>query len=77
MIENQQFDNSDSKDKKPSESCEHRSERRTAQFLARQLGQAQDQLCDLINDMRPSEPGAAKDKTGKTDGAEKRSKRTT
>ncbi len=45
----------------------------TRDYLRREL----EELRDLINDMRPSEPGAAKDKTGKTDGAEKRSKRTT
>jgi hypothetical protein len=35
--------------------CEHKSDRRTAEFLARQLGEVQDQLCDLINDMRTFE----------------------
>jgi hypothetical protein len=35
--------------------CEQRSDRRTAEFLARQLGDVQEQLCDLINDMRTFE----------------------
>jgi len=35
--------------------CEHRSDKRTAEFLARQLGDVQEQLCDLINDMRTLE----------------------
>jgi len=37
------------------QSCEHQSDRRTAQFLARQLGEVQEQLCDLISDMRTFE----------------------
>ncbi len=37
------------------ESCEHKSDRRTADFLARELNQLQDQLCDLISDMRTFE----------------------
>jgi hypothetical protein len=45
----------------------------TRDYLRREL----EELRDLINDMRPSEPGATKDKSGKVDGAEKRSKRTT
>jgi hypothetical protein len=36
-------------------SCEHKSDRRTAEFLTRQLGELQDQLCDLINDLRTFE----------------------
>jgi hypothetical protein len=35
--------------------CEHKSERRTAEFVARQLGEVQDRLCDLIADMRTFE----------------------
>ncbi|HEV2295678.1 MAG TPA: hypothetical protein VGR35_17655 [Tepidisphaeraceae bacterium] len=35
--------------------CEHKSDRRTAEFLAHQLGDVQDQLCDLIADMRTFE----------------------
>ena len=45
----------DKKQKKLHKSCEHRSDRRTAEFLARQLGDVQEQLCDLINDMRTFE----------------------
>ena len=45
----------------------------TRDYLRREL----EELRDLINDMRPSEPGAAKDKPSKADGAEKRAKRTT
>ena len=41
--------------KKWTASCEHKSDRRTAEFVARQLGDVQDQLCDLINDMRTFE----------------------
>ena len=36
-------------------SCEHKSDRRTAEFIVRQLGEVQDQLCDLIADMRTFE----------------------
>ena len=36
-------------------SCEHKSDRRTAEFLVQQLGDLQDQLCDLIADMRTFE----------------------
>jgi hypothetical protein len=35
--------------------CEHRSDKRTAEFLARQLDELQDRLCDLISDMRTFE----------------------
>jgi uncharacterized membrane protein len=45
----------------------------TRDYLRREL----EELRDLINEMRPSEPGATKDKSGKADGAEKRAKRTT
>ena len=37
------------------DSCEHRSDRRTAQYLANQLDDVQEQLCDLIADMRTFE----------------------
>jgi hypothetical protein len=43
------------KRKRRNKSCEHTSDRRTAEFLARQLGEVQDQLCDLIADMRTFE----------------------
>jgi uncharacterized membrane protein len=43
----------------------------TRDYLRREL----EELRDLINDMRPPEAGAGKDKSGKSDGAEKRSKR--
>jgi hypothetical protein len=36
-------------------SCEHKSDRRTAEFLARCLGEIQEQLYDLISDMRTFE----------------------
>ena len=36
-------------------SCEHKSDRRTAEFLAARLDDVQDQLCDLIADMRTFE----------------------
>lgn len=36
-------------------SCEHKSDRRTAQFIARQLGEVQEQLCDLLADLRTFE----------------------
>jgi uncharacterized membrane protein len=45
----------------------------TRDYLRREL----EELRDLINELRPSEPGAPKDKPSKADGAEKRSKRTT
>jgi len=32
--------------------CEHRSDKRTAEFLAGRLADLQEQLCDLIPDMR-------------------------
>jgi uncharacterized membrane protein len=43
----------------------------TRDYLRREL----EELRDLINALRPSEPGTAKDKPGRTDGTEKRSKR--
>ena len=43
------------REKKWIASCEHKSDRRTAEFLTRQLGELQDQLCDLINDLRTFE----------------------
>jgi len=43
------------KPKKPLNSCEHKSDRRTAEFLTRQLAEAQDHLADLINDLRTFE----------------------
>ena len=41
-------------DKRPC-GCEHESDRRTAQFLARQIGLVQDRFFDLVNDMRTFE----------------------
>ena len=41
--------------KKWTAGCEHKSDRRTAEFLARRLGDVQDELCDLIADMRTFE----------------------
>jgi len=41
--------------KKEVESCEHKSDRRTAEFLVRQLNDLQERLCDLISDMRTFE----------------------
>jgi hypothetical protein len=43
------------KEKKRLAGCEHKSERRTAEFLVSQLSEVQEQLCDLINDMRTFE----------------------
>jgi len=43
------------RERKQLASCEHKSDRRTAEFLTRQLGELQDQLCDLINDLRTFE----------------------
>ena len=43
----------------------------TRDYLRREL----EELRDLINDMRPPDLGAGKDKSGKSEGAEKRSKR--
>jgi hypothetical protein len=43
------------KEKKRLAGCEHKSERRTAEFLVSRLSEVQDQLCDLINDMRTFE----------------------
>ena len=43
------------KRKKWIKSCEHKSDRRTAEFVAARLNEVQDQLCDLINDMRTFE----------------------
>ena len=36
-------------------SCEHKSDKRTAEFVVRQLGELQEQLCDLIPDLRTFE----------------------
>jgi uncharacterized membrane protein len=44
----------------------------TRDYLRREL----EELRDLINEMRPAQDGAGKDKSGKADGADKRSKRT-
>jgi hypothetical protein len=44
--------------------CEHKSDRRTADFLARQLGEVQEQLCDLISDMRTFEHYSAIEDAG-------------
>ena len=41
--------------KKWLESCERKSERRTADFVARKLADAQEQICDLIADLRTFE----------------------
>jgi hypothetical protein len=41
--------------KKWIKSCEHESDQRTAEFLVKQLGDVQEQLCDLIADMRTFE----------------------
>ena len=43
------------KERKRLKGCEHESDRRTARFLAEQLGDVQERLCDLINDMRTFE----------------------
>jgi hypothetical protein len=43
------------KERKRLASCEHKSDRRTAEFVARQLDVVQEQLCDLIADMRTFE----------------------
>ena len=43
------------KERKRLASCEHKSDQRTAEFLVSQLSEVQDQLCDLINDMRTFE----------------------
>ena len=43
------------KERKRLASCEHKSDRRTAEFVARQLDSVQEQLCDLIADMRTFE----------------------
>ena len=47
--------NKDKKRRKWLKSCEHRSDQRTAEFLARQLGEVQEQLYDLMSDMRTFE----------------------
>jgi hypothetical protein len=49
------MDKKQNKPKKPPNSCEHKSDRRTADFIAQQLNELQDQLCDLINDLRTFE----------------------
>jgi hypothetical protein len=43
------------KERKFLKSCEHKSDRRTAEFVVRQLGELQDQMCDLISDLRTFE----------------------
>jgi hypothetical protein len=43
------------KERKFIKSCEHSSDRRTAAYLTQQLGELQDQMCDLINDLRTFE----------------------
>lgn len=43
------------KERKFIKSCEHSSDRRTAAYLTHQLGELQDQMCDLINDLRTFE----------------------
>ena len=43
------------KERKRLASCEHKSDRRTAEFIARQMDSVQEQLCDLIADMRTFE----------------------
>jgi len=49
--------NKDAKKKRTKwiKSCEHKSDQRTAEFLVQQLGDVQEQLCDLIADMRTFE----------------------
>ena len=48
-------DKKEKKHKKWIKSCEHKSDQRTAAFVARQLGDVQEQLCDLIADLRTFE----------------------
>ena len=43
------------KQKRWLKSCEHKSDQRTAAFIARELGEVQESLCDLIADMRTFE----------------------
>jgi hypothetical protein len=43
------------KERKRLKGCEHASNRRTAEFLTHRLGDVQEQLCDLIADMRTFE----------------------
>jgi hypothetical protein len=43
------------KEKRRLAGCEHKSDQRTAEFLVSQLSEVQEQLCDLINDMRTFE----------------------
>ena len=43
------------KERKRIKSCEHKSDRRTAEFLSHRLNELQDQMCDLIADMRTFE----------------------
>jgi hypothetical protein len=45
----------DSNRKKWLKSCEHKSDQRTAAFIARELGEVQESLCDLIAEMRTFE----------------------
>ena len=43
------------KELKRLKSCEHKSDRRTAEFLSHRLNELQDDMCDLIADMRTFE----------------------
>lgn len=43
------------KHKKWLASCEHKSDKRTAEFVVRQLDELQEQVCDLIPDLRTFE----------------------
>ena len=43
------------KEKKWLRSCEHRSEKRTAEFVVRRIDELQDQAADLIPDLRTFE----------------------
>ena len=52
------------KRKKAIESCEHRCDRRTADFVARQIDDVQETLCDLIVDMRTFEHYSEIEDTG-------------
>jgi hypothetical protein len=44
--------------------CEHKSDRRTADFIAARLADVQDQLCDLIAEMRTFEHYSEIEDTG-------------
>ena len=43
------------KNRKVLAGCEHQSDRRTAEFVLRRLTEIQDELCDLIPDLRTFE----------------------